>query len=66
MENSIGGPELIVGALAIAVVALVVFVVVRVVKLLSNGPGTVPCPACSKHVSRRATACPHCGDPRAV
>jgi predicted amidophosphoribosyltransferase len=61
--GSIGAPELLVGVVVLALFALVMFVIMRVVKLLSNGPGTTACPACRRQVSPRASACPHCGDP---
>jgi predicted amidophosphoribosyltransferase len=51
----------------VAVGALVgaVVLVGRLIRLAQTlrQPDLVPCPACRKRVSRRATSCPACGDP---
>lgn len=60
MLGGIGGPELL---LCLVIVALVAVAVIMKRRQSQEQRGLIRCDACDRRVSRRATACPHCGDP---
>lgn len=62
---AVGGPELLVALLVL--VLLVGLVAVVLVVSRARAPGDlIPCRACQRKLSPRATTCPHCGEPRQV
>ena len=66
--GSIGAPELIVMGLigmlvCAAPLAIVIWLVMRK-RTPAVTAGLVQCGACGKAISPRASACPHCGEPR--
>jgi ribosomal protein L40E len=56
---SIGGPEIVVVVVGLALV-------VAIVTVLRKRLDVVPCRACRAKVSPRAKKCPRCGEPRQI
>lgn len=64
--GELGAPELIVLALGVAILAVPVMIVVRLLSKPASKTmpvGLMPCGACAQQMSPRANACPHCGEP---